>query len=940
MDFEAFLDEVRSSPDYAGQLVYVREVEGRAARFADTARPLPPPVAQMLKGRGVERLYCHQADAVDLVRAGQDVLVVTGTASGKTLCYVVPLMETLLTDPKATALLLFPTKALSQDQFRGLNAALSAAGMAKILAGVYDGDTPSHMRRKLRDQGTVIVSNPDMVHAAIMPQHARWAQFLSRLKLLVIDELHTYSGIFGSNMADLLRRFFRVCAHYGSRPQLVACSATIGNPGELARGLTGREFALVDDDGSPRGKRTYVFWNPPRIRERQWRSRRSANVEAHELMAMLVQRGVPTITFSKAKMTAEMIYRYVCEKLQQEAPDLIKKVSPYRGGYLPAERREIERRLFSGELIGVSTTRALELGIDVGGLDASILVGYPGTLASFFQQSGRAGRQEREALVVLIALDTAVNQYVASNPEYVFGRPIERAVIEPDNPFVVTGHLRCAAYELPLAEEDASAFGRHAPMVLKVLEQNQKVKRVGNLWYHCAAETPQHEISLRDYADANVMIEDVDTGAVLGQVNKFDAPPILHPEAIYMHRGDTYRVLDLDLERNIARVKQVEVDYYTQPLGGTDIHHVDHRLREKPFGTGMAYWGEVTAYFNNSGYEKIHFYSLDAISSHAVDLPTLVLETMAVWPVPPEWLMEKVRQAGLDCHSGLRGIGYAMRMLLPLLMTCDTLDFSHTIGSVNSQWNAIFVYERYPHGLGFTEKAYERLHELMPAVLEHIRKCACEEGCPVCVGKPLRQYATWNVERGEASIPSKAAAIMILDGLLADGSNLDCPDTCRLTDSDAGTQTRLEAALRRRLERMREPQLFHPIEPGVQTQYPDAEKPESLPRADVERRAERRRGFERELRKRIAKHVPDERLRPDAGRPEVPPGMTLPGSSKRPTDFPGRPVVSRERVSDAREAPKQDADGSPPTGGARPRPQGDSLAARARKMKKRRAKDP
>jgi len=924
MDFEAFLNELRSSNGYAAQIVYVREVGARQARFADTAKPLTPPVARMLRARGIERLYSHQAEAIDRIRAGQDILAVTGTASGKTLCYLAPIIETLLAAPEATALLLFPTKALCQDQFKGMSAAFDAAGMSEILAGVYDGDTPAGLRRKLRDEGSVILSNPDMVHAALMPQHGRWERFLSRLGLLVLDELHTYSGIFGSNMANLLRRFFRVCKHHGSWPQVVACSATIGNPAELARELTGREMALVADDGSPRGKRTYVFWNPPRVRGTQWRSRRSANVEAHELMAMLVQRGVPTITFSKAKMTAEMIYRYVCEKLHEEAPQLVKKMAPYRGGYIPGERREIERRLFSGDLIGVSTTRALELGIDVGGLDASILVGYPGTLASFFQQSGRAGRQDRDSLVILVGLDTAVNQYVLSNPDHIFGRPIEQAVIEPDNAFVLSGHLRCAAHELPLSDLGAHGFGPHAPLVLRVLEGNQKLKRVGDLWYHSAAETPQHEISLRGYANANVTIQDSDCGTVLGEVNEFDAPPILHPEAIYMHHGDTYCVEELDMERNIARVKRVEVDYYTQPIGGADVHHVDHCLREKPFGTGMACWGEVTAYDQTHGYEKVHFYSLDAISRHGLNLPALVLETMALWIVPQEKLMEEVRQAGLDAHSGLRGIGYAARMLLPLLMTCDTLDFSHTIGSVNSPWNAIFVYERYPHGLGFTEKAYERLHELMPSVLEHVRDCECEDGCPCCVGKPLRQYAVWNVERGEASIPSKASAVMILEGLLGDGSNLENPDTQSLSDSDAGCELRLERALRRRLERMREPQVFHPIEPRPPTGYPDAEEPQALPRADVARRAERRRGFERELRSRIARHVSDGRLKPNARKPKPPVGMKTPGGSKPPTHFPGRPAVPHEQETPP-ETPKEHG----------PIQHGDSLAARARRLKKR-----
>ncbi len=934
MDFSAFLDEIRSSPGYRGQIVYVRELPEREARYADPAEPLSEPVRGALAARGIDRLYTHQAQALGLARAGQDLLVVTGTASGKSLCYQIPVVEMLLADRDTTALMLFPTKALSQDQFQSMNRLLSDAGLSEIVAGVYDGDTPSHLRRRLRGRASLIFSNPDMVHAAVMPHHARWADFLSRLRLIVLDEMHVYSGIFGANMANLMRRLWRVCAHYEAAPQVIGCSATIANPAELARRVIGRPAHVIADDGSPRGRRTYVFWNPPRVRATQWRSRRSANVEAHELMAELLQRGHPTITFSKAKMTAEMIHRYVAETLSREAPDLIGRITPYRGGYLPEERREIERRLFEGELMGVSCTRALELGIDVGALDASILVGYPGTLASFFQQTGRAGRGKREALAVLIGIDTAVNQYIMGNPDYLFGRPIEEAVIDADNPFVITGHLRCAAHELPLAESEVRQFGRHCETVLHVLEQSRKLKRVGDRWYHAASELPQHEVSLRAYDIANVVIQDQETGDTLGQVARFDAQPILHPHAIYMHRGDTYEVQDLDLDRRLCRVKRVEVDYYTQPLGGTDVHHIDHRLREKPFGTGMAYWGEVTAYDNTWGYERVHFYSLDAVSQHQVELPTIALETMAFWLVPPEPLLEEVRLAGLDAHSGLRGIGYATRMMLPAFMTCDTLDFSHSIGSANSPWQAIFVFERYQHGLGFTEKAYERLHEIVPRVFEHIRSCDCTDGCPVCVGKPLRGYTTWNIERGEAHIPSKQSALMILEGLLGDGSNLDSPDATSLTDTDEQGRIRLEAALRRRLERMREPQVFHPIEPEahVETAYPDAEPEEELDTPDVAKRRRRRVDFHRRLRRKLAKSEPDHRLDADAPRHGPPEGMSR-GRSKPPGWFRGRPEDQHEEA----ETPHAQPDSA--ESDQEPIRHGDSLASKARRLKRRRDKD-
>jgi DEAD/DEAH box helicase domain-containing protein len=796
------------------------------------------------------------------------------------------------------------------------------------MCGVLDGDTPGELRRRLRDQGRVIFSNPDMVHAAMMPQHARWSTFLGNLSFLVLDELHVYNGIFGSNMAWALSRLFRLCAHYGSTPGIIACSATIANPGDLARKLTGRSAVCIREDGSPRGRRLFVFWNPPRIRNSKTRSRRSANVEAHELMARLVRRRTPVITFSKAKMTAEMIHRYVVDSLRTSGGGLAEKVAPYRGGYLPRQRRALEKRLFSGELLGVSATPALELGIDIGALEASIIVGYPGTLSSFLQQAGRAGRGARDSVVFLVGLDTSVNQYIMHNPAYIFDRCVEEAVIDPRNPHVLLGQLRCAAHELPIESAELARYGPCADLALRVLNENHKIARVDDRWYHAAAETPQHEVSLRSYSGANVVIRDIDTGEAIGEIDRFDAEPILHPEAIYMHQGQTFRVLELDLDRNRAAVRREDTDYYTQPLGGTDIHHIDNRLREKRFGSGMAYWGEVTAHFNTYAYEKIHFYSLDALSVHGLDLPVMVLETMALWIVAPEDLMAAVRKRGMDVHAGLRGIGYATRMALPLFITCDTLDFSHTIGSVNAPWNAIFIYERYPLGLGFTEKAYERLHEILPAVYDHIVRCRCRDGCPCCVGKPLRGASVWNVERGEAHIPSKSAALAILEGLLGEGGDLMHDDSTRAGAEPAGDRMRTEDMLRRRLERMREPCVFHPITPlpHVRTATPPIEERSALATPDVARRSERRRGVDRTLHKRIIERIERRHVKDASG-----------GDSNGANGA----NDSQTRRLPTRTAPKTPGGESNQS----PSPQshtialGDSLAARARTQTKRKQKD-
>lgn len=873
---------------------------------------MSPAAERMLADRGTSSLYCHQARAWDLAASGADLIMATGPASGKSLGYVLPMIEALLRGPGSRHLLVFPTKALCQDQMNAIGAALECAGLGRVGVGVLDGDTPATQRRKLRDEAAVILTNPDMLHAGIMPNHGRWAPFFAGLHSVVMDEMHVYSGVLGANMANLMRRMGRVCAHYGSSPRVVGCTATTGNPAYLAHAVAGRPMAVVDDDGSPRGARTTVFWNPPRERNRMRRSRKSANVEAHEIMAALVAARVPTITFSKAKMTAELIARYVRELLADIAPHLVGKVTAYRGGYLPEERRAIERRLFGGELLGVSTTPALELGVDIGGLDAAILVGYPGTLASYHQQAGRAGRRDRESLVVLIGLDTPANQYIMRHPEYILGRPIEEATVEPDNPFVVMGHIRCAAHELPLRTRELAIFGPDAELAAEVLTASGKLSRSGDALYHSAPETPHFETPMREFSDGNVVIEEAETGAILGELNRYDAQPIVHPEAIYMHHGDTYRVLELDMDRNRARVRKEQTDYYTQPLGGTDVHHVDYVLRTKAFGPGQVSWGEVTAHFRNVAYEKIRFYTLDAISQHGLDLPTLLLDTAALWITPPEPLMARVRDAGLDPHNGLRGIGYATRMTLPLFITCDTADLSHSVGSANTPWQTVFVYERHPHGLGFTERAYERLHEIMPAVRDMIRSCECARGCPCCVGKPLRQFTTWNVERGEGSIPSKAAALMILDALLADAAALERPDVVSPATSDAGRRLRLERELRRRLEAPRTPTMHHPIAITPPTGIPEPEAPRPAVIADSAARRERREAARKDLQRRLSqlrREVADASPAAPEPPPVRPPGADVLTEARAPIVI-GSDLAARAR---ARRAARRDSPEGQPT---------------------------
>ncbi|MCS6862908.1 MAG: DEAD/DEAH box helicase, partial [Abditibacteriales bacterium] len=496
MNVAQFIEHLRTDIDYRGQIAHIEQIPPRPAAFGVLHQPLPRPLEDALRHFGIERLYTHQTQAIEVVRSGQDVVVVTGTASGKTLCYNLPVLERILQRPLTRAFYVYPTKALSQDQLRGLLRFKESDPAMPFQAGVYDGDTPTPTRTTLRSKANIILTNPDMLHVGILPQHARWGTFFSHLQFVVIDEIHTYRGIFGSHVANVLRRLQRIAAHYGAQPQFICASATIANPVELAERLTGRTgIQLVDDDGAPRGAKKFVFWNPPLLKtedslgrnptvNRQpspvnqpaTMERRSPNTEAQWLMVRLVRERVPTITFVKARVLAELIFRYCQDELRRVAPSLANAIRAYRGGYLPEERRAIERQLFSGELLGVTSTNALELGIDVGSLDACLLVGYPGSVSSTWQRAGRAGRRDSEALIVLIAQNNPIDQYLMHHPDYFFGQPHENAIVDGGNPHILVGHLRCAAQELPLSLADLKLFGDYAPAVADILAENGHLK--------------------------------------------------------------------------------------------------------------------------------------------------------------------------------------------------------------------------------------------------------------------------------------------------------------------------------------------------------------------------------------------------------------------------------------------------------------------------------
>lgn len=796
MDVQRFLDRLRNDRSYKGQIVHVESIPARPARFGKLVTPLHPAVQRILAAQGIERLYTHQVSAVELARQGKDFVVVTSTASGKTLCYNIPVLETLARDPAAKAIYLFPTKALAQDKMRGLARFKEAAPEFPLVAGVYDGDTSPDTRRKLREEANVILTNPDMLHQGILPWHPSWSRFFANLRYVVIDEVHAYRGIFGSNVGAVLRRLERIARHYGAKPQIICASATIANPKELSEKLTGRTMEVVDDDGSPKGPRKFVLWNPPFIDEGRV-ERRSSNAEAEHLLVELMKDGAQVIAFAKARVVAEVLYRYVRERLEREAPRLADKIRAYRGGYLPEDRRAIERALFSGELMAVTSTNALELGIDIGSLDAAVIVGYPGTIASTWQQAGRAGRKGDEALAVLIAHNLPVDQYLMRHPEYLFGKSPENAVIDPHNPYVLARHLRCAAYEIPIRPEDAELFGDYTQAVLEVLEDSGELIRRGQRWHWARPVFPAGEVKLRNMSDNTYTIVDTtaygtrggaaadvradrrpafqgrgscqNTNRVIGTIDELSAFEQVHPEAVYMHDGETYLVESLDLSERVAYVHKADVDYFTQAISETRVQ-IEATEEEKRWRAAIVGFGDLSVTSLVYMFKKVKFYSRDSIGYGKVDLPPRTMDTTGFWLIPPLETLSKVRSYGRIPSEGLLGIGNVLSGVLSMFVMCDPTDVGTVVESSNIGAPTLIVYDRYPGGVGFAQRGYELVGDLMTACLSVVEECRCEDGCPSCVGAPVPPYAQQDPDAStRGRIPDKEAALVILYDLLGKG---------------------------------------------------------------------------------------------------------------------------------------------------------------------------
>ena len=830
MNVDKFLRHIQSSEWYDAQVVRIESLPERPARFATLEPAIAPRVASVIGADGIAKLYTHQAEAIACARRGEHVVVVTGTASGKTLCYNVPVLESILEDPSACALYLYPTKALAQDQLRTLTRYLEADPTLPLVAGTYDGDTPPNARRKLKNEANVLLTNPDMLHSGILPNHGTWARFLAKLKYVVVDEVHTYRGTFGSNVAHVLGRLNRICEHYGASPTFIGSSATIRNPQELAGRLTGRPMHVVDDDGSPRGPKAFVIWNPPFFGDDRV-ERKSANVEAARILAELVGFDHQAIAFVRARVVSEIVAKYAQEFVSKFSPSRAKLIKSYRGGYLPEERRQIERALFSGELKAVVSTNALELGIDIGSMEAAVLVGYPGSIASTWQQAGRAGRGADPSLVVLLPYDSPIDQYMAKHPDYFFGRSPENAVIDPLNAHIVLSHVRAAAFELPIRKEDWQQFGDFCGPILKLLEDDRQVRQQGGQFYWSGPNYPSADVSLRNIGD-DVYTIILGTSAlmaseglkaapnaqsrVIGTIDEAGAFQQLHPQAIYIHHGDTYFVNELDVRKKIAWVQKEDTDYYTQSITETKIK-IENEELHKSAPALEAYWGDLSVTSVTYMFKKIKFGSRDSLGFGALDLPTQVLDTTGMWLLPHASGYALAKSAGRVPREGLLGISNVIREVIPLYAMCDTMDVGASVDSSAANAPGIFVHDRFPGGLGFALKAYELIDEILAACLELLDSCACAHGCPSCVGSPLPPYSHLDPDvNARGLIPDKEAAKSILHHLLgrdpyapslrtAAGSAEIARDEAELRKLVDSTQlpVTLEKKLRQRVDKLR-----------------------------------------------------------------------------------------------------------------------------------------
>ncbi|MFC0214697.1 DEAD/DEAH box helicase [Paenibacillus chartarius] len=723
------IELVRNTPEIMSQVTHWHTIAPREPRYAEFPEGLHAGLQEALRERGVRSLYTHQAAAFREAALGRHVVTVTPTASGKTLCYNLPVLQRILDDDSARALYLFPTKALAQDQVAEMQELVDKMGV-DIKTSTYDGDTPPAVRQAIRNAGHVVVTNPDMLHSAILPHHTKWVKLFENLRYIVIDEVHAYRGVFGSHVANVIRRLKRICRFYGSSPQFICASATIDNPREHTERLIGETVSLVDDNGAPAGEKHFVFYNPPVVNQ-QLGIRKSSVLETRKLAGLLLKQGIQTIVFARSRVRVEILLTYLQELVRHELGT--KSIRGYRGGYLPKLRREIERGLRSGDIRGVVSTNALELGIDIGQLQACVLNGYPGTIASTWQQSGRAGRRQETSITFMVASSNPLDQYIVQNPRYFFERPPERALIHPDNLIILLDHVKCAAYELPF--EPGETFGGE-PLedLLEYLVEERVLHKAEGRWYWMEQSFPAQNISLRSAAQENFIIIDMTAGAkVLGEVDRFSAPTLLHEEAIYIHEGVQFQVEKLDYDEKKAYVREVDVDYYTDANLAVELK-VLHVNREDQYAGLLRQFGDVTVNAKPTIFKKIKLRTHENIGSGPIHLPEEELHTSSYWFTFDDEVTAK--RSANDMQFALLGIANVLVHIAPLYLMCDPLDIRVVpqVKALHNKKPTIFFYDRYPGGIGLSERLYEVHRRLLDEAKRHISGCKCLSGCPACVG--------------------------------------------------------------------------------------------------------------------------------------------------------------------------------------------------------------
>ena len=716
----------------------IRRTAAKPGEYAAFPDGVNPKLREVLTARGIDKLYTHQALACEKVQAGENVVIVTPTASGKTLCYNLPVLDRLTAEPGARAMYLFPTKALAEDQLDELHGLIEDMG-SDLCAFTYDGDTPQDARRAIRQRGNIVLTNPDMLHTGILPHHTKWVKLFENLRYIVVDELHYYRGVYGSHLANIMRRLARLCEFYGSKPQFVACSATIANPKELAEMLMEKPFELIDQNGAPAGEKVFICYNPP-IVNRQFGIRRSYINESRRIAQELLDHHQQTLVFANNRLATEILVTYLkdaCDKGRMPT----ESVRGYRGGYLPRERREIEQRLRSGDIRAVVATNALELGIDVGSLDAVVMAGYPGTIASTWQRAGRAGRRNTGSLAIMVASSAPVDQYVVEHPEYLFERSPEHAYVNPDNLEVLLSHLKCAVFELPLRTDEK--FGPHETSELcTFLRDAGFLHASGNAWHWTSDSYPANAVSLRSVSSDNFVVVDITGEAkIIGEVSYTTALTTLHEKAIYLHEAKQFHVERFDFKERKAYVKKVDSDYYTDAIDYTQVKPLrEFEKGELAASSVERVHGDVRVNRQIVGFKKIRFYTMENVGAGKLSMPEQEMHTTAFWLHFPAAFLEGLGDySPSERQCGLSGLGNAFRTVASLLLMCDPRDLGVAMTEDQSgglmEWSPnLYLYDNYPGGVGLSAPLYRLSDRLLRQSRELMEGCACEAGCPACVG--------------------------------------------------------------------------------------------------------------------------------------------------------------------------------------------------------------